>query len=193
MFLMQDFAMATIFETQRLIVRDWIPDEDASAAFEIYSDPEVTRFLGNGETQQSVETQCQSLQRLRDRYAQFNNGTGYWAIVDKERGKIVGSVTVKQLPDNEGQPTSDYEVGWHLRQESWGKGYATEAGHAAVEYAFSVLKLPVLYAVVKPANQASIRVTQRLGMTPIGRTNKYYGAELELFKLDAQQWRDRLI
>jgi RimJ/RimL family protein N-acetyltransferase len=51
----------------------------------------------------------------------------------------------------------------------------------------------VLYAVVKPANQASIRVTQRLGMTPIGRTNKYYGAELELFKLDAQQWRDRLI
>lgn len=183
--------MAIIFETERLIVRNWIPDEDAPAALAIYSDPEVTRFLGAGKTEQSVETLRQRLQQVCDRYAQINNGTGYWAILEKETGKIVGSVIIKQLPDNEGQPTSDFEVGWHLKRDSWGKGYATEAGRAAIEYGFSVLKLPVIYAVVKPDNKASIRVTQRLGMTPMGRTNKYYGAELELFKLDAPPWRDR--
>jgi [ribosomal protein S5]-alanine N-acetyltransferase len=184
--------MPTIFETARLIVRDWIPDEDSEQAFEIYGDPEVMRFIGNGETVDSIESLRQRLQQVCDRYTQLNNGTGYWAIVEKETGKIAGSVILKQLPDNEGQPTSDYEVGWHLRRDSWGKGYATEAGRAAVKYGFNILKLPTIYAVVKPANQASIRVTQRLGMTPMGRTNKYYSTELELFKLEAKQWRDRV-
>ncbi|MCC5630851.1 GNAT family N-acetyltransferase [Nostoc sphaeroides CHAB 2801] len=53
------------------------------------------------------------------------------------------------------------------------------------------MNLPVIYAVVKPENHASIRVTERLGMKPIGRTNKYYNIELLLFQLDApEEWRE---
>ncbi len=126
-------------------------------------------------------------QRLVDRYAQLNNGTGAWAMVEKETEQIVGTLLLKQLPDNEGKPTQDYEVGWHLRKASWGKGYATEAGIAAIDYGFNVLKLPVIYVVVRPENHASIRVAQRLAMMHMGRTHKYYGVELELFKLDAEQ------
>ncbi len=121
------------------------------------------------------------------RYAELNNGTGVWAIVEKATGQIAGTVILKQLPDNSGQPTQDYEVGWYLRRASWGKGYATEAARAAIDYGFTTLKLPVIYAVVNPNNQASIRVTQRLGMKPLGRTTKYYNAEVELFELDANQ------
>jgi ribosomal-protein-alanine N-acetyltransferase len=177
--------MTTLFESDRLIARRWMPQLDAEQAFEIYGDPEVMRFIGSGKTEANVETLRQRLTETIERYNQFNNGTGSWAVVEKETTRAVGAILLKQLPDNDGLPTQDYEVGWHFRQASWGKGYATEAGRAIVDYGFNVLHLPVLYAVVKPENNASIRVTQRLGMEPMGRTNRYYGVELLLFKLDA--------
>ncbi|NMG05557.1 GNAT family N-acetyltransferase [Brasilonema sp. UFV-L1] len=178
--------MTEIFQTQRLIIRQWKPEADVAQAFEIYNNPEVVRFIG-GKVEESEQTQRASLQRVIERYAQLNNGTGIWAIFEKQIGEIVGTILLKQLPDNEGKPTQDYEVGWHLKKAAWGKGYATEAGRGAIEYGFNILKLPVIYAVVKPENHDSIRVTQRLGMIPMGRTHKYYSAELELFKLEAKQ------
>jgi RimJ/RimL family protein N-acetyltransferase len=180
-------AMTEIFQTQRLIIREWIPEADAAQAFEIYGNPEVVRFL-SGIPEESVENVRVRLQRVTERYTQLNNGSGLWAIVEKQTGEILGTVLLKQLPDNESKPTQDYEVGWHLKKAVWGKGYATEAGLGAIEYGFNILKLPVIYAVVKPENHASMRVTQRLGMVPMGRTHKYYGVELELFKLDTDQF-----
>ncbi|MEH2166534.1 MAG: GNAT family N-acetyltransferase [Nostoc sp.] len=177
--------MTNLLQTERLIVRSWIPERDAEQAFVIYNDPEVTHFLGKASRVTSIESQRQRLIENSDRSHRRNNGTGSWAIVEKETTTIVGTILLLQLPDKDGLPTLDYEVGWHLRRASWGKGYATEAGQVMLNYGFSVLNLPVIYAVVKPENHASIRVTQRLGMKPIGRTNKYYGIELLLFQLDA--------
>jgi RimJ/RimL family protein N-acetyltransferase len=180
--------MSVLAETERLIIRNWIPQDDAEQAFEIYSDPEVMRFIGGSDkTEESVETQRRSLQQRVDRVAAANDGTGFWAIADKETGEIFGTVILKQLPDNDGNPTPEIEVGWHLKKFAWGKGYATEAGQAVLNYGFNVLKLPIIYAVVNPENTPSIRVTQRLGMSPLGRTQQYYGKELELFKLEAPE------
>jgi RimJ/RimL family protein N-acetyltransferase len=178
------------FETDRLLIRDWLPEADAAQAFEIYGDPIVTRFIGRGKTEQSLKTQRLSLQRMINYYAELNNGTGAWAIAEKSSEQIVGTVILKQLPDGDGQLTQDYEIGWNLRQASWGKGYATEAARPAISYGFQRLNLPVIYAVTHPANHASIRVTQRLGMTPLGRTQKYYGVETELFKLENPSKRE---
>jgi [ribosomal protein S5]-alanine N-acetyltransferase len=178
--------MNALFETTRLIIRDWNPEADAEAAFKIYGEPEVMRFI-NSRVTASVEAQKAALETTIEQYAKLNNGTGFWTIVEKESRQIVGGILLKQLPDNEGNLTQDYEVGWHLRKASWGKGYATEAGRWALEYGFKVLKLPVIYAVVKPENYASIRVTQRLGMMPMGRTKRYYGAELELFRMEVEK------
>ncbi|MBD2563801.1 MULTISPECIES: GNAT family N-acetyltransferase [Nostoc] len=179
--------MTNLLETERLIIRSWIPERDAEQAFVIYSDPKVTHFLGKASLVISVESQRQRLIDNIERSHRRNNGTGSWAIVEKETTTIVGTILLKQLPDKDGLPTQDYEVGWHLRRASWGKGYATEAGQVMLNYGFSVLNLPLIYAVVKPENHASIRVTQRLGMKPIGRTNKYYGIELLLFQLDSPE------
>lgn len=178
--------MTTVFETERLIVRNWDPDWDVDAAFSIYGDPEVMQFVGAGQPAASLDGVRSQLQKQLNHYADLNNGTGWWAMVKRSTGDPVGSVILRQLPDAAGQLTQDYEVGWHLRREAWGKGYATEAARAAVHYGFRTLELPVLYAVIHPNNQASIRVTQRLGMVPLGRTTQYYGGvELELFELTA--------
>ncbi len=47
--------MAVMFETERLIIRDWIPEQDAKQAFEIYGDPEVTRFIGSGKRRRALK------------------------------------------------------------------------------------------------------------------------------------------
>jgi len=177
--------MTILLETERLIIRSWIPDDDAEQVFAIYSNPEVTYFLGSAAPVASIKSQRQRLIDSIERYKRLNNGTGAWAIVEKATAVIAGTILLKQLPDYHGLPTQDYEVGWHLRRDVWGKGYATEAGQAMLDYGFNVLRLPVIYAVVKPENHASIRVTQRLGMKPVGLTKKYYGIELLLFQQEA--------
>lgn len=186
--------MNALLKTERLIIRRWIPEIDAEQAFQIYGDAEVMRFIGTGKTQASIETQRQSLETAIERYKQSNNTTtGAWAIVEKESSTLIGTILLKQLPDTKSKPTQDYEVGWHLRKASWGKGYATEAARGIINYGFNVLQLAIIYAVVKPENHASVKVTQRLGMKTMGITNRYYnGVNLLLFKLDSQENKSKM-
>ena len=191
------------FETPRLTLRPYNPDsdDDVADAYAMYADPEVVRYL-SGQVVPDLETQRSRLRERRAFYATLNNGTGVWAIVPRATGRVVGTALLKQLPHstpdfehgtaashaftsstNPADLTDDVEVGWHLARAHWGHGYATEAALALVDYGFAALNLDTVYAVVNPANAASIRVTRRLGMTPLGRTRKYYNAEVELFLL----------
>lgn len=175
--------MAIIAESERLIIRTWMPKEDAEDAFQIYSDPEVTRFLIT--KVDSVESSYKLLQRWIAKSQEWNNGTGLWAIALKETEEIVGTIILIQLRDEDEQLTQDYEIGWHLKRTVWGNGYATEAAKAILDYGFKTLKLSVIYSITRSENTASLKVIQRLGMTPIGRTTQYYKMELEMFKLEA--------
>lgn len=172
-----------VLETERVLLRPWNPETEAGQAFEIYGDPEVMRFIGNGQTAVDVAATQERLRLRNQQLFELNDGSGFWAIQHKATGELVGTVILKQLPDGEGRSTGDWEVGWHLKRLSWGKGYATEAGRALLNYGFGELKLPVIYAVAHPENQASIRVMERLGMSPKGRTQKYYGVETVLFEI----------
>jgi RimJ/RimL family protein N-acetyltransferase len=124
-------------------------------------------------------------QRMQIWFAEPADGAGLpgrLAIVEKETDLPVGTVVLKRLPDGEGKPTAEVEVGWHLRPDRWGRGYATEAGRAMLDYGFEVLRLPEVLAIVYKQNTASIRVCQRLGMEHLGETSRYYGATVELFR-----------
>jgi ribosomal-protein-alanine N-acetyltransferase len=173
----------TVFETDRLIARRWDPERDVDDALAMYGDWEVMRFLGREpQVVQDAAAMKSRLEKLLQTYAERDNGTGAWALEEREKGAVVGAILVKHLPDAEGIPTEDLEIGWHLRKSAWGNGYATEAGLAGLSYAFGVLSEPVVYAVVYAENVRSIAVTQRLGMTPLGPTDRYYGVNLELFE-----------
>ena len=171
-------------ETSRLIIRDWAPDTDAEQGYRIYADPAVTQWIGDRRTAQTLTEARDRLQQYRDRFYTHQDGTGAWAVVEKASAQAIGTILLKELPDAQGEPTQDFEIGWHFGQASWGKGFATEAAEAIINYGFQQLGLDALYAVTLPHNHRSIRVTQRLGMTPLGLTHRYYeGAELSLFKL----------
>jgi RimJ/RimL family protein N-acetyltransferase len=67
-----------------------------------------------------------------------------------------------------GQPeiaiSSDVEVGWRLREDAWGQGYAAEAARACLEWAWANLDVPRVVAITTPANAPSWRLMERLGM-----------------------------
>jgi RimJ/RimL family protein N-acetyltransferase len=168
-----------MFETERCVIRDWRPDE-AERAFDIYRRWEVAQWLGA--TPQALEEQEQAT-RLVARWNELNQehpDEGRWAIERKSDGAVVGTVILVRRPDGAGE----FEVGWHLHPECWGQGFATEAARGVIGAAFD-RGLEEVFAVVRPDNAASIAVCRRLGMEELGRTDRYYGTELELFRLGA--------
>ncbi|QOV92291.1 GNAT family N-acetyltransferase [Humisphaera borealis] len=170
-------------QTERLTIRDLTP-ADAEGLFPIYADAEVRRFIG-GQPTQTLEEQREQLAATLERQSRERSGYGRWAVERSADGLLVGLVILKHAPDGDGRPLPDVEVGWHLGRFAWGNGYATEAGGAMLRHAGCTLQLPVVYAIVLPENVRSIRVTERLGMKPLGPTTRYYGKEALHFAWNA--------
>ena len=167
------------FSTERLIARDWAASDD-QAAFAIYGRPEVSRWLGAPpQTVGSLAEMRQRLARIIERSADRPR-FGLWPLELRDGGQVIGAVVLSPLA---GGDREDYEIGWHLNPDYWGHGYATEAGRGAIGLAFGDYALDRVLAVVYPANLRSLAVCRRLGMTPHGQTDRYYGVTLELFPL----------
>lgn len=124
------------------------------------SDPRVMRFLGGLNTEASIRAQIWSAQRLW-----VEHGTSWWAFIDQQKEQVIGAGCIQPIEENE---SNSLEVGWRLQPECWGRGLATEAGHAMLRFAFSRLQALEVYAVADPKNHASLRVMQRLGMQSVG-------------------------
>ncbi|MGY2080358.1 GNAT family N-acetyltransferase [Modestobacter sp. SYSU DS0657] len=164
--------------TDRLRLRAWTTDEaDLARLADLYSRDEVTRWLGGPPT----VTPAELVQRW-ELVHQLDARHGCWAIEPRDGGAVAGTVLLKPLPNGVGE----VEVGWHLHPDSWGCGYATEAARAVVDRAFGE-GLAEVYAVVRPDNTRSLAVCDRLGMAPLGRTRRWYGTEVEAFRLSAPE------
>lgn len=141
-------------ETERLLMRMWRKDD-----FEPYAnmcaDPEVMRFLVGGKPYNRVEA-WRHMAFLVGHWTLL--GYGHWAVEEKASGKFVGRIG---FLNPEGWP--GFEVGWTLGREFWGKGYATEGGQRALEYAFNELNKSHVISLIHPENHPSIKVAERLG------------------------------
>ncbi len=167
-----------IFETERLTVRPWTAD-DAAAAFAIYRDPEVTRYLGNSRTHTELADSAAWIARLAERNAALTGGLGLWAATLREADRPIGLLALAPLDGG-----SEIEVGYHLGRDWWGRGYATELARGGLDYGFGGLGLGRIVGVTFPENVASQRVLLKAGLRHEGR-GSYYGHELEYFALDA--------
>jgi len=172
-----------IYETQRLIVREWTDSaEDIDRLFAIYSLEEVTKWIG---MQTPLQTRDQAVvlhRRWSEHWA--DPRYGLWAVQLKETGKVTGSVLLAPLPEpsDGSRSTGEVEVGWHQHPDSWGHGYATEAARGALELGFSY-GLDEIHAVAWPGNDRSLAVMRRIGMHPVGRTLKWFARETEHYKI----------
>jgi len=169
-----------VFTTERLVVRPWTPD-DTDALFDILGRWEVAQWLGAvPKALESAEAAVATIERWAT-FSEPDPTYGIWAMVPTGSTRPVGTVLLKALPDADGTPTPDIEVGWHLNPEVWGCGYATEAARGALARGFAAGLAEVL-AVVRPGNARSVAVCERLGMERLGLVDRYYGQPLETFR-----------
>ena len=151
-------------ETPRLRLRAHRADDfETSAA--MWGDPAVTRFIGG-----KPSTREEAWARLL-RYAGLWGllGYGYWAVVDKADGALVGDIGFADFrrdiaPSMDGLP----EMGWVLSPRAHGKGFATEAVAAALAWADA--RFGHTACIIDPENLASIRVAQKSGFRELAKT-----------------------
>jgi ribosomal-protein-alanine N-acetyltransferase len=146
-----------VVETERLILRHFHL-LDVEAMRRIFGDAEVMRFGPGVQTTAWIRDWLQGC--LENCYQKW--GFGPWAVVEKRRRETVGYCGLFYFPDVAGQP--EVEIGYRLARAVWGHGYATEAVLAVRDYAFNVLRLPRLIAMIDPQNVSSIRVAEKAGM-----------------------------
>ena len=144
--------------TGRLRLRRWLPeDRDPFAAMN--ADPRVTEYLP---TPLSREESDAFIERVEAHFEK--HGFGLWAVEVIEDHRFAGYVGLMR-PRFTAPFTPCVEVGWRLKPEHWGKGYATEGARAVIAYGFDVVKIPELLSWTVPANTRSRRVMEKSGMT----------------------------
>jgi RimJ/RimL family protein N-acetyltransferase len=141
-------------DTARLRLRPW-HDEDLEPYAAMCGDPEVMRYMGDG-APLSRDDAWRSMAMFVGHWQL--RGYGMWAVEEYDSRAFVGRVGLHRP---EGWP--GLEVGWMLDRATWGRGYATEAGRASLDYAWRVLDVDHVISLIMPENQASIRVAERLG------------------------------
>jgi RimJ/RimL family protein N-acetyltransferase len=149
-----------VAETERVRLRTW-DDEDEFRFFEIMNTPAVMRWLGGLQT---PEEWSAGYNRLRG--YQRNFGFTFWIVERKSDGEILGFCGLKRAnAPGADAIAGEVEIGWRLREDAWGQGYAKEAAAASLELAFGRFGAPQVVAVTAAGNAPSQGLMIRLGMT----------------------------
>lgn len=164
------FSMDSIprLETERLKLRAVFP-ADSQAIFQLMSDPKVTEH----HELRPFETIDQARDLISSFTGWFQNGQAVrWAIIRKEDSELIGTCCFDTF-----HPTyQSLNLGYNVRSDYWGQGYATEAVKTILEYAFANgIAGPVnrIQAITIPANLSSERVLEKLGFEKEGLMRKY--------------------
>ena len=144
-----------ILETPRLRLREFL-SEDADALACILTDAETMRYYPTLFDRTGVEDW---IARNRRRYEA--NGHGLWAMILKSTGEFIGDCGVTVQPVD---GVDELEIGYHLRRDEWGHGYATEAAQACRDWAFTNRNVDRVISLIRPENMPSRRVAERNGM-----------------------------
>lgn len=153
----------TILETDRLIVREF-DEGDVEPFYLMGSDPEVIRYTGDPPGGLTGLDHAREVLRSRPLADYQKYGYGRWACVLKATGEVIGFAGLKYLPDKQ-----EIDLGYRLLPPYWGQGFATEASRAVLDYGRTRLGIGRVIAMVDPANTASIRVVEKLGLMPDGQ------------------------
>jgi RimJ/RimL family protein N-acetyltransferase len=172
-------------ETERLLLRP-LKADDLPHLAPIWADPEVMRYIGAGETCDD-ERSRELLGHLIEHWD--DHGFGLWAVVPKAEQAPVGWAGLA-VPTFLPAVLPAVEAGWLLAGSHWGRGYATEAALASLAFGFDELGLERIISIIYPANAASIRVAEKLGMTPCGtEQHPRTGGGLRIFERFARATR----
>ncbi|MEZ2405540.1 GNAT family N-acetyltransferase [Bosea sp. RCC_152_1] len=170
-----------MIETERLLLRR--PSrEDLDPIHAMRSDPEVVRFIGGKAL--SREEAWQRLTRSAGNWALL--GYGFFAVVEKASGRLVGEAGLMQAHRGLGERFDPFpEAGWVFTREAQGRGYATEAALASHDWFGRVVGASRTVCIIAPENLGSMRVAAKLGYTPFGSAC-YHDATVTMLERPAE-------
>jgi RimJ/RimL family protein N-acetyltransferase len=154
-------SMAEIIaETERVILRRWSPG-DVDAWLEHLNTPDVTEHLGGVRTPAEIAEKFEKMARGWE-----ENGFSFLIVALRDSGAFLGTCGIARI-ENDAAPTElqgAVQVGWQLRADYWGQGYAVEAARAVMAFGFNLVGVDCIYSQTSQANRASWRVMEKLGM-----------------------------
>lgn len=163
--------MSAVQHTPRLLLRPPVAS-DLERLFAIYGDPATNVYNPFGPFA-DLEKARSVLTGWIEHWRQ--HGFGQWAIEAREApGRVIGfgGIGYRKYLEQEA-----LNLGYRFATEAWGHGYATELARAALQHAFGSLKLPEVFAIVRPVNQPSIHVLEKAGLQRIGSLDDVPGQE----------------
>lgn len=152
-------------ETRRLFFRSW-SQTDLELALALWGDPRVTKFIDARGKLSAEDVRNRLAREIAD---EKDYGVQYWPIFLQSTGEHVGCCGLRAYDLSR----NIYEIGFHIRADHWGHGYATEAALRVMDYAFNVLCVSELFAGHHPDNAVSRHLLQTLGF---GHTHEEYYA-----------------
>jgi len=153
-----------IFKSERLGFRNW-KDDDLEEFTNLNSDEEVMKHFPKTLSNKEV---VEFIERLKKHYEQ--NGFTYYATEILDSKEFIGMIGLaKQEYKTNFTPAID--IGWRLKRNAWGKGYATEGAKRCIEHAFNELDIIKIISVCVVKNKKSENVMKKLGMKRKGEFN----------------------
>jgi RimJ/RimL family protein N-acetyltransferase len=147
---------AVVIETPRLRLRQFTL-EDADALEQVLGDPIAMEWYPSPFSREGVEDWIRKNIERYDR-----DGHSLWAMVLKSTGETIGDCGCA-IQEVDGR--REIEIGYHVRRDLWGNGYATEAAAACMQYAFDKLSAERVISMIRPGNRNSRRVAEKNGLT----------------------------
>jgi RimJ/RimL family protein N-acetyltransferase len=167
-----------VLETERLILREF-REEDRRDVQEYRSDPAVVKYLpfepATEEETKTLITKIIGFQKAQPRMV-YN-----FALIDKKDDKVIGSCSLELSIDGDKQG----EIGYVLNRNNWNQGLMTECARKVISFGFGQLGMHRIFGGCDPANTASYRVMEKLGMQKEGHLREHE------FRKGA--WRDILL
>ncbi len=153
-----------IFKSERLGFRNW-RNEDLEEFAKLNSDDEVMEHFPKTLSKKEVEI---FIDRLKNHF--IENGFTYYATEIVETKELIGMIGLA-LQEYKSKFTPAIDIGWRLKRNAWGKGYATEGANRCLEYAFNELAINKIISVCTINNKKSENVMKKIGMTYMGKFN----------------------
>jgi RimJ/RimL family protein N-acetyltransferase len=159
--------MNLILETDRLLLRE-MKLSDAEALFEMDSNPKVHQYLWNKPLTEISEV-FSYIENVRTQYK--NTNIGRFVVILKETNDLIGWAGLKYNTEMVNNKVGFYDIGYRLNEKFWGKGYASEASYAWLDYGFNTMKIKVMEAAAHVDNIASNKILLKIGLK---MTDQYF-------------------
>ena len=177
-----------VAETARLRLRTWGPGDREQFVRHLNTDA-VMRWLGGVQDEAGYTAAFERIDGF-----QRDFGHTFWIVERKADGALLGFCGLKRVNSPGASCPGDFEVGWRLREDAWGQGFAKEAAIASLDLAFGRFGAPHVVALTVPGNRDSQGLMKRLGMRrreDLDFIDPRFGPELNpsiIYRIEAADW-----